>query len=203
MTTANITLGEFERRHGINKGSVSRAAREAGYDTSKGLTPDAYTAMKEHFEVDQQPAPAAPAIAPEVLAAGPLQIHQGNHQHTLAVPELGGSRDLGQLRSPHQTVSSYADPLALAQQLITQNAQFVGAMSADLQQRQAQLDATNEALAAVENSNQNLMAQAQRYQIEAAVQGAMLNQQTQALQRKVQQQQALGKPAASSSSPSA
>ena len=198
----NITLGEFERRHGINKGTVSRAARTAGFTTNKGLSPDAYAAMKEHFEVSDQPAaPAAPAIAPEVLPPAPIDIYQGNHQNTLAAPDLSGSRDLGQLRSPRQTVNSYADPLALAQMVVSQNAQIVGAMSADLEQRQQQLDRTNEALSLVEQSNQNLITQAQSYQIEAAVQGAMLNQQTQALQRKVQQQQALGKPADGSQPP--
>ena len=204
MTTANITLGEFERRHGINKGSVSRAAREAGHDTSKGLTPDAYIAMKEHFEVDQQPATpteAPPTIAPDVLPPASIDIYQGNHQNTLAAPDLSGSRDLGQLRSPRQAVNSYADPLALAQMVVSQNAQIVGAMSADLEQRQQQLDRTNEALSLVEQSNQNLITQAQSYQIEAAVQGAMLNQQTQALQQKVQQQQSLGKPAAGPAAP--
>lgn len=200
MTMANITLGEFERRHGINKGSVSRAAREAGHDTSKGLTPDAYAAMKEHFEVDQPPA-SPPHSEATTIDPGSIEILQGNHQSTLAVPDLNGARDLGTLSSPYMQVESYADPLALANQLINQNAQIVGAMSADLQQRQVQLDRTNQALNLVEQSNQNLIAQAQQYQIESRVQAAILNQQTQALQQKVQQQQALGKPATGAPQP--
>ena len=50
-TVKNMTLGEFERTFGINKGTVSKAAREAGYDTSKGLTPEAVDAMKRKFGV--------------------------------------------------------------------------------------------------------------------------------------------------------
>lgn len=161
---------------------------------------------KKAAPVPATPATAAstvtsPAIAPDVLPPASIDIYQGNHQNTLAAPDLSGSRDLGQLRSPRSQVNSYADPLALAQMVVNQNAQIVGAMSADLEQRQQQLDATNQALSLVEQSNQNLIAQAQSYQIEAAVQGAMLNQQTQALQQKVQQQQSLGKPPTGSQQP--
>ena len=52
-----ISLGEFERRHGINKGTVSKRARELGYDTSAGLSQEAYTALKADFKVPDQPDP--------------------------------------------------------------------------------------------------------------------------------------------------
>ena len=54
MTQRYVTLGEFERMHGVNKGSVSRRARELGYDTANGLSPEAYDAMKTEFDVDTQ-----------------------------------------------------------------------------------------------------------------------------------------------------
>lgn len=53
MTQRYVTLGEFERMHGVNKGSISRRARELGYDTSSGLSPEAYAAMKAEFGVDR------------------------------------------------------------------------------------------------------------------------------------------------------
>ena len=133
-----------------------------------------------------------PVTSPTTSAE--IEIYEGNHQRTLAPIDMSGARDLGQLRSPLMTIESYQDPLAMAQQLISQNQQIVGAMSADLQQRQEQLNRTNEALAMVEQSNQNLLHQAQQYQIESRVQAAMLNQSTVQLQQKINQQQGLGKP---------
>ncbi len=72
MTVKHISLGEFERRHGVNKGSVSKRARERGYDTASGLAPAAYTAMCREFKVQpwvngQSPEVESPSIAPEVM----------------------------------------------------------------------------------------------------------------------------------------
>lgn len=128
-----------------------------------------------------------------------IQIHQGNHQQTLASMDLSGSRDLGLLRSPYMEVVSFDDPLSLAQQVIQQNNQLVGAMSTDLQQRQAQINQANQALSLVEQSNHNLMLQTQQYQIESRVQAAVLNQTTTQLQQKIAIQQSLGKPVGASS----
>lgn len=48
---------------------VNRAARAAGFDTSKGFTPDAYEAMKTAFKVNanQLTAPTSSAIALSVV----------------------------------------------------------------------------------------------------------------------------------------
>lgn len=69
-----VSLGEFERRHSINKGTVSKRARELGYDTASGLSPAAYQAMCQAFEVGSAASPQPPmptdrtgAIAPEVM----------------------------------------------------------------------------------------------------------------------------------------
>mgnify|MGYP001792200274 CR=1 FL=1 len=132
------------------------------------------------------------------VAPATVEIYQGNHQHTLANIDMNTSFDLSELRSPLVTVQSYQDPLAMAQQLIEQNQQIVGAMSVDLQQRQAKIDQTNHALTLIEQSNHNLMLQAQQYQIESRVQAAVLNQTTTQLQQKIAIQQSLGKPVGSS-----
>lgn len=47
----SMTLGEFQRRYGVHKGTVSKKARELGYDTSAGLSPEAVEAMKREFQV--------------------------------------------------------------------------------------------------------------------------------------------------------
>lgn len=56
----NISLGEFERRHNIAKGTVSKRAREMGFDTSEGLNPEAYAAMKAEFKVRDRAVPSQP-----------------------------------------------------------------------------------------------------------------------------------------------
>ncbi|MGD1908312.1 MAG: hypothetical protein ACFB0C_20305 [Leptolyngbyaceae cyanobacterium] len=74
MAIKYTSLGEFERRHGVNKGSVSKRAREKGYDTASGLSPLAYEAMCREFNVQPwingRPASGeapAQAVASEVI----------------------------------------------------------------------------------------------------------------------------------------
>lgn len=62
-----ISLGEFERKHGVNKGTVSRKAKALGIDTTDGLTQDAYQAMLEAFDID-------PAATPTMATATPVAI---------------------------------------------------------------------------------------------------------------------------------
>ncbi|MEO0487942.1 MAG: hypothetical protein AAFZ49_00110 [Cyanobacteria bacterium J06659_2] len=62
----NISLGEFERRHGVNKGTVSKRARELGFNTSSGLNPEAYQALKTEFRVSA-PAPESHVIPTQVM----------------------------------------------------------------------------------------------------------------------------------------
>lgn len=77
MTVKHVSLGEFERRHGVNKGSVSKRAREQGHDTASGLVPTAYEAMCREFNVQpwvngrppvvelESPTPISPEVMPE------------------------------------------------------------------------------------------------------------------------------------------
>ena len=65
MTIKKMTLGEFERRYGVNKGTVSKRARELGYETSMGLTPEAHEHLKAELNVKETRAPEV--IAPEVI----------------------------------------------------------------------------------------------------------------------------------------
>ena len=76
MTQRQVSLGEFERMHGVNKGTVSKRARELGYDTASGLSPEAYTAMKQEFQVDQvskaEALPPESGTQPQCMRAGGL-----------------------------------------------------------------------------------------------------------------------------------
>ena len=101
-----ISLGEFERRHGVNKGTVSKRARELGFDTSAGLTHDAYDALKIAFKIETVPQPVA-AIAPAKPA--PMTINAGNYRGQIELPKVPKSADLGFVRGDEASLSSF-DP---------------------------------------------------------------------------------------------
>ncbi|MGB3613772.1 MAG: hypothetical protein WBA10_08265 [Elainellaceae cyanobacterium] len=165
MTTANITLGEFERRHKINKGSVSRAARDAGFDTAKGLTPDAYTAMKEHFEVSKP----APVSTTTTIDSSSIQILQGNHRGSLPTPALPSTIDLGQFRGDLATTETADDPLALAANFIAAADAVVGAMEADEKRMAGQIAQTRQARRAVTQKAESLKQRQQLYSVRAEI----------------------------------
>ncbi|MEM9006972.1 MAG: hypothetical protein AAGE59_26020 [Cyanobacteria bacterium P01_F01_bin.86] len=149
-------------------------------------------AIGQNAEAHTQAMPVTPAS---------IEIYQGNHQQTLAPINLSGSRDLGLLRSPYTEIKTFDDPLAMAKEVLNQNNAIIGAMSHDLQERQAQINRTTEALELVEQSNQNLRDQTLAYQIETRVQAATLNQATTQLQQKIAIQQSLGKPQSGAQAP--
>ncbi len=128
-----------------------------------------------------------------------IKIYQGNHHQTLDPIDLSGSRDLGLLLSPYTEIQSFEDPLAMAYEVLNQNEALIGAMSTDLQQRQAKINQVTQAVELVEQSNQNLRQQTLAYQIESRVQAATLNQASTQLKQKIAIQQQLGKPQGTSS----
>lgn len=80
----SMSLGEFQRRYGVHKGTVSKRARELGYDTSAGLSPEAVEAMKREFQVveprsreDGRGTGRATEVEVEVDTAGALAHYGG------------------------------------------------------------------------------------------------------------------------------
>ena len=87
-----ISLGEFERRHGVNKGSVSRKAKELGFSTASGLDAEAYAAMLEAFDIDTTEASPAPSVV-EVQAtdsSSALAYYGGVSGGETSIISLGG-----------------------------------------------------------------------------------------------------------------
>jgi hypothetical protein len=79
MSDRYVSLGEFERMHGVHKGTVSKRAREMGFDTASGLSPEAYEAMKNEFKVSDRPSgdrsndtPTAPTYTMRASSLVPL-----------------------------------------------------------------------------------------------------------------------------------
>ena len=100
MQQQTISLGQFERAYGINKGTVSRKARELGFDTSAGLTPDAVEALKATFNVMAQ--------LPELdVSEGTMTIHTGNHRGPLSLPSVPGEINLGSVRGDYAPLTGF------------------------------------------------------------------------------------------------
>jgi hypothetical protein len=94
-----MSLGEFERRYGVNRGTVKRRANELGHDTAAGLSAAAVAdlfsdlglatpAVVELEEVTQAPSPApgAGAYAPvlgglALRTAAPLATYSAPSTH--------------------------------------------------------------------------------------------------------------------------
>lgn len=102
MTIQNVSLGEFERRHGVNKGTVSKKARELGYSTTEGLTPEAYERLKLALNVGEETPAREPEAMPPKDAAGALGHYFGG---TLGTPG-GEGFSLGDMTQRTQTRES-------------------------------------------------------------------------------------------------
>ena len=198
------TLLKFNRGTLYNRIKVSdsyesfKAAGTTGDNNAILYTQAAWTKLLNDVGL------ALPSVTDDAVSDGDTPVEttsitviEGNHRETLANIDLNNNFDLGTLRSPLQTAQSYQDPLAMAQQLIAQNQERVAAMNADLQRQQAQVDASTQAIAMVEQSNFQLMQQTLNYQMESRIQALALNQNTTQLQQKIAVQQSLGKPAGS------
>jgi hypothetical protein len=80
-----MTLGEFQRRYGVHKGTVSKKARELGFDTSAGLSSEAVEAMRREFQVVEPRSRedgrgtgrVVPEVVVEVDTAGALAHYGG------------------------------------------------------------------------------------------------------------------------------
>lgn len=174
-----ISIGSYAKDNNIAKSTVYTKAKQLEIDTSNGLNDEAILQLNQAFNISQ----AVPTTA--------LVVQDGNHQTTLT-PTFTDSFHLESLRGD-MTVSSYEDPIAIAQMVIAQNHQIIGAMQQHKAKQQLQLQNTQEALQLIETSNRQLEAATIDYKIDSRIQGTQINQSTQKLTEAMRQQQALGK----------
>lgn len=66
---ATISLGQFERDHGINRGTVQKQAQAMGFSTSDGLNDEALQALQAYYKVGPF-APKSTAQQPEATGSG-------------------------------------------------------------------------------------------------------------------------------------
>jgi hypothetical protein len=192
LSEIHISLGEFERRHNIAKGTISKRAREMGFDTSEGLSPTAYAAMKTEFKVSDRPA-AAPQ--PQAQAQHvPVTIETGNHCTALATPEMAGTFSLERFRADDVTALIFNDPLAVADDFLAISDRLVTGMDADIRAREERLQKTREAQGKVAAKAQELKLESRLYRDRTRDLDMAQTAETRALQDAVVALQSLGKP---------
>lgn len=143
---------------------------------------------------------AHPAIAPTT------QIQAGNHRQTLAPPNLPERYDLAQFRSD-ETITTLADPGAIAAQAMGAIEALVSGMDADIQQQRIHLEETQRAAHTLRLKAKQLQDKKIEYMIQSSTLGQAQQQSTLELQEALEGIQALGKspsdePTSQSSSPS-
>ncbi len=143
---------------------------------------------------------AHPAIAPTT------QIQPGNHRQTLAPPNLPESYDLGQFRS-EDTITTLADPGAIAAQAMGAINALVQGMDADIQQQRIHLEETQRAAQTLRLKAKQLQEKKIEYMIQSSTLGQAQQQSTLEIQEALEGIQVLGKspsdePTSPSSSPS-
>lgn len=178
MSNSNISLGEFERRHGINKGTVSKRARELGFNTQQGLSPDAYEVMKADFAVGDE---SSPEVVKE-FSPTEIDIYDGNHRHTLTPPPVPHQINLGTLRDDIP-VHAYEQPLAMIEDTLSYIQVRRSAMTQDLETRLHLFQQTEAAAAELQRQVRALELEEMRYQTESRLLGLLQNRATAEMQQ--------------------
>lgn len=147
----SISLGEFERRHGIHKGTVSKRAREMGFDTSAGLSSEAYEAMQREFDVKVEFTPDRPTV------------DVGNNRRSLALPQQPSTLDLGAYRGENSALTSF-EPEDIDRFLAACDG-FVEAVNADFAYQQAVTQQKEAAVAKVRSKVEQVKQAQLLYQV--------------------------------------
>lgn len=174
------SLTKFCKDHDLSKSTVYRRCQELGLETTDGLAPADLQTLLHEFNLE--PVVETPAITVEV----------GNHQITLATPQLPQTFTLESLRGSE--LQTYDDPLAIAAQFINAADQLETSMAIDIQQREQKLQQTKQAAAAIAAKRQKLELEARLYQMQTANLHTATNAETANLTEGLTALQKLGKP---------
>jgi len=187
--STHISLHSFCRDHDLAKSSVYDRCKVLAINTSEGLSPADCDRLRIEFNVH-------PIATATEQVATPVQttVETGNHYMVLSPPQLPQTYSLGGLRISEAV--GFEDPLALAAKFLQDAGMVQVAMQQDIIQRQQRLAATQQA-------KQQIAAQAQTLQLEAAIykmqsQGldTELTNETNLLTEQLRQLNSMGKPAA-------
>lgn len=108
---ATISLGEFERLYGVNRGTVHKTAKDKGFKTCDGLDPVAVDVLQKHFGVGPY-APVQRPQQPEETSVE-LVVVEGSTQG-IETPQM----ERYTFKMPEVLANTFDDPLALASQFL-------------------------------------------------------------------------------------
>jgi hypothetical protein len=164
---ATISLGEFERLYGVNRGTVHKAAKDKGFKTCDGLDPVAVDVLQKHFEVGPY-APVQRPQQPEETSVE-LVVVEGSTQG-VETPQM--ERYI--FKMPEVLANTFDDPLALATQFIEFGGQLMGQLDEKanaLDKRAADARTANELIA---QQTRRLAAKQRTVEIKEAVTTAFI-----------------------------
>lgn len=134
--------------------------------------------------------PSKPVKEPEPIA---VQVVQSDHRVIQDAPIVPTSYDLGRFRSPEECVV-VENPLDVVDQVRAIVGTLKGSMQVELQQRQRQLNETQQAIAALTEQEQILRDEALTYRIKSDIATQQQTQATSYLQAQVGKLQAIAAP---------
>jgi multidrug efflux pump subunit AcrA (membrane-fusion protein) len=167
MTT--ISLSAFCKAHNLPKSSVYKFLKGEQFETTDGLSPEAITAALAHFAPE-------PEAQEEPQATEPVVTVLGTVIPTLEAPSFNSSVALARLRGGDGAIAAYADPMAAIDQALQLFDAAESAMAADLAQRQALLQQTQNAARQMAQRAAALQAQQTEYRIKSELLGVIQSQ---------------------------
>jgi len=173
---ATMTLGEFEREYGVNRGTVHKAAKDKGFETCSGLDAVAVDVLQKHFKVG----PYAPAQRPQqpeetssdlVVVEGSAEGRStpGLQAYTMQIPEV--------------MASSFADPMAVARQYLDFGDQVLDQLTEQTELLRQRAEDTRIARQLVKDQTRRVAAAQRKAEISSAVATEFLRRDTEELQR--------------------
>jgi hypothetical protein len=173
---ATMTLGEFEREYGVNRGTVHKYAKDKGFETSGGLDHVAVDVLQKHFKVG----PYAPVQRPQQPeeTSSELVVVEGELSG-MATPEINPYR----MVAPSALAESFDDPLAIAKQFLEFGDQVLSKLDEHTQALEKRAEDTRIAAQLVTDKTRRLAAAQRQAEIKEAVASAFIQRDMAELQR--------------------
>lgn len=178
MATDNATmsLGEFEREYGVNRGTVQRRALDMGFSTSDGLSAEAVDGLQAYYKVGPY-APMQQAQQPEETSSELLVIE--GELTGIDLPEFKPYT----LALPDVLAESYEDPMAIALRFMEFGDQLIDRLEANTSALAKRAEDTRTAAQLVADKNRRIASAQRSAEIQEAVSTAFIQRDTAELQR--------------------
>lgn len=170
---ATISLGEFERKYSINRGTVQKRAQALGFATSEGLSEEAVEALEAHFKVGRY----AP-VTVEKVTSTELLVIDGEFTG-LDTPEF----DTYKLETPAVLSESYDDPMAIAQRFMDFGNQLITRLDENASALQKRAEDTQIAAQLVKDAAQRVKDKQREVELKEAITSEFIKRDMADLQR--------------------